>query len=211
MKSHYYRASTASIGLALACALGLAACGGGKEQFPDQTIVAGLLNVTQPGLKLKLNGGTAHEVPPGNAFIFPDKISANSAYKVELGGQLPPNAISCEVLGGTGSVGIETPRTIGVECTLYTFKLGGSITGNFTGELVINNGSSTQTLQPGATRFELAPVPEGVPYSVTILSQGGNKCALTPARAAAPGVPFIDAPVGLMPKGELTNLNITCP
>lgn len=218
MKTQYYRASTASIGMALACALGLAACGEGEEQFPDQTVVTSLINVTQPGLKLKLNDRAAVDVAPGDRYVFLEPITANTNYKVELvPNAIPPNAISCEVLRGTGNIGIQSPLDMVVLCKLYTYKLNGTIKGNFTGDMVINNGSATTTVKAGATGFELAPVPEGIPYSVTILKKPdtGN-CSVSPARPAvaeAPGTPAQDAytaPVGIMPKADVLNLNITC-
>ncbi len=216
-----YRASTASIGLALACALGLSACGEGEEQFPDQPITVFLLNVTEPGLKLKLNGGAEESVDKGDRFKFANAITANTAYKVELGSSLPSNAISCEVLRGNGNVGISPPQDIVVNCKLITYKLGGKITGNFTGEMIINNGSATTSVKAGATSFELPPVPASIPYAVTILKKPdtGN-CTVSPARPATaalpdanPPVPAQDAyaaPIGTMPKGDLLNLNINC-
>ncbi len=226
MKTQYYKAGTASIGLALACALGLAACGGGEEQFPDQIVSVTLINVTQPGLKLKLNGGAPAEVDHTKGFFsFSPGITANTAYKVELASatDIPPNATKCEVLRGTGNVGINPPSDIVVLCTLITYKLGGSITGNFTGEMIINNGSATTTVQTGATAFELPPVPEAVPYSVTLLkTPTTGTCTVSPARPASPAMPAVGdtpaepaksayaAPIGTMPKGDLTNLNINC-
>jgi hypothetical protein len=216
MKTTYHRASKASIGLALACALGLSACGGGDEIFPDQIVVVNLQNVTEAGLKLKLNGGTPVSVPAGNRFLFTTQpVKANSAFNVELvsntPADLPTNAVSCEVLRGSGNVGISPPQDILVTCKLITYKLGGTITGPVPAELVINNGSSTRTIKPGDTTFELDPVPGNVPYSLTILKQTvPEKCAISQARPAAPPLEAYAAPIGLMPKQDLLNLNITC-
>lgn len=196
---------TLRTGAALACALVLSACGGGDDVFPDVPMQVNLANVTQAGLTLKLNGGAPVAVAPGTIFVFPDRVPANSLYKVELGGSLPANAISCSVINGEASVGISVPTNIVATCVLYTYKLGGTITGTLPAEVVINNGSGSVTVPAGATSFALPPVPEGAPYSVTILRQpAGATCSVTPGNAT------IAAPVGIMPKAEIANLNVDC-
>ena len=194
-------------GAALACALVLSACGGDDDVFPDVPIQVNLAGVTQEGLTLKINGGAPVKVDPGTLFTFPDKVPANSYYKVELGGTIPPNATACTVFNGEASVGISIPDNIVVNCTLITYKLGGTISGPLTSALTINNGSGSVTVPANSTSFTLPGVPEGVPYSVTILKQpDAEECFMSPAGTN----PAVAPPVGTMPKGELTNLAITC-
>lgn len=197
-------------GIALACALALSACGGGDDEFPDVPIGVTLVNVTEPGLKLTLNGGAPEAVKENfNGFYFTERVKPNSTYKVELASptSIPANAAKCEVTAGEGMVGILEPAGITVNCTLITYKLGGKISGPRASDLIVNNGSAQVTVAKDATRFELPGVAAGVPYSVTILAHptGGN-CSVSPASAD----PVIDAPVGTMPKADVVNLNITC-
>lgn len=195
-------------GIALACALALSACGGSDDEFPDVPIGVKLVNVTEAGLKLKLNGGAAADVKenvPG--FYFTERVKANSTYKVELfsATSIPANASKCEVFNGEGTVGILEPVGITVSCTLITYKLGGKISGPRNSNVVINNGSGQVSVPKEATSFELPGVAAGVPYSVTILAHPTNgTCTVQPAQAG------IDAPAGIMPKADISNLNITC-
>lgn len=196
-------------GIALACALALSACGGGDDEFPDVPIGVTLINVTEPGLKLKLNGGAPADVKedlPG--FYFTERVKPNSTYKVELASatSIPANATKCEVLAGEGTVGILEPNGITVSCTLITYKLGGTISGPRAGNIVVNNGSAQVSIPKEATTFELPGVAADVPYSVTILAQSGSKCSVSPAQATPP----IAAPAAIMPKADVVNLNITC-
>lgn len=195
-------------GLALACALVLAACGGGEDVFPDVPVQVNLINVTKPGLTLKLNSEAPEPVDEkNNLFTFSKRVPANSSFKVDLGGSIPSNAISCAVENGDATVGITPLNTINVRCVLFTYKLGGTISGNLQSEMTINNGSGSVTVAAGAKTFALPPVPEGVPYSITILKQPtSGSCTVTPGTADG----TIAAPIGTMPKAEVSNLNISC-
>lgn len=197
-------------GAALACALALSACGGGDDEFPDVPIGVSLKNVSEPGLKLKLNGGTPEAVKEGfGGFYFSQRIKPNSTYKVELESatSIPTNATKCEVTNGEGTVGILEPAGITVTCTLITYKLGGTISGPRSSDVVVNNGSAQVVVPKEATRFELPGVPAKVAYSVTILSHPTNgSCTVSPAQTTPP----VDSPVGLMPAADVSNLNIIC-
>lgn len=192
MKSSYLRA-----GVALACALGLAACGGGGGEIYLGGSVVGL---TKDGLVLQNNGGSDLTVPAGaSSFVFKNLIRTDSNYNVTVKSQ-PSNA-SCVVQGGTGNSGAFNVNSVVVVCTTFTHELGGTVSGFPTGaagDLVVVNGSDKVTIPAGATTFKMAKVAEEAPYGLTILSQpAGLSCSIANG-------------VGKMGTTDISNVQISC-
>ncbi|WP_426103793.1 hypothetical protein [Massilia sp. TSP1-1-2] len=190
--------------LGLACALGLAACGGSGQG--ELQISMGLSGVTRDGLKISNMGRPAVAVPPGALYIFPDLVPIDSDYDIVIIDR-PPNVDSCTVLNGKGNTGAVSPGRIFIGCVVTTFPLGGTVKG-LTGELIINNGSQKVTIPAGATTFSMtAPtvdnpkfgqVAEGTPYGLTVLQQPpGSTCT-------------IDKSAGTMPKAAVNDIAISC-
>jgi hypothetical protein len=194
MKSSYLRA-----GIALACALGLSACGGSSGQL----VLAGTaFGVTKPGLVLQNNGGSDYTVAPTGAnpmpIRFPTLVDVDAAYNVTVK-TMPSNAETCTVTNGTGRSAFNITNII-VNCTLKKHKLTGTIKnlGNATG-LVIVNGADRKAIAPGATTFEMDPVGEDQPYGVTVLPPppAGLACSVTNG-------------VGTMLTSDVTNVVVEC-
>lgn len=189
MKSSYLRA-----GVALACALGLAACGGGGGEIYLGGSVVGL---TKDGLVLQNNGGSDLTVPAGaSSFVFKDLIRTDSNYNVTVKSQ-PSNA-SCVVQGGTGNSGAFNVNSVVVVCTTFTHALGGTVSGVAGGDVVVVNGSDKVTIHPGDTTFQMAKVAEEAPYGLTILSQpAGLSCNIANG-------------VGKMGTTDIGNVQVNC-
>jgi hypothetical protein len=192
MKSSYLRA-----GIALACALGLSACGGSSGQL----VLAGLATgVSKAGLVLQNNGGSDYAVVPTGAdplaIQFPTLVDVDSSYNVTIKTvngvpQIPPNAATCTVLNGTGRSAFNITN-IGVRCTLKTHALSGIV-----------NGADRKPVTPGATpgpvKFDMATVGEDQPYGITVLSQPDHlKCTVSPNG------------VGTMGTSDKTDIVIDC-
>lgn len=196
MKKFYLRAGAA----ALACALGLSACGGSSGSLLLGGVIRG---VTKDGLILQNNGG--HDYAPtaadlassGGSFYFKDLIEVDEAYNVTVK-QVPSNVESCEVTNGKGRSAFNISSVV-VTCSLKTHQLKGSVTnlGSATG-LVLVNGTDKQTVDPANPSFTMTPVGEDVPYGIAVLTNPtGLACSVTNGS-------------GTMGTGDVTNVSVNC-
>lgn len=177
MKNLYLRSC-----VAIACALSLAACGGGSG-----TLLLGgsIYGLTKTGLVLQNNGGPELAVAAGStSFTFPELISANQSFNVTA--KNPPGA-KCTVTYGSGTAGSYNVTSVIVNCITDSYDLGGTVSGLDVNGLVINNGADRQAIPAGATSFSMSifnngtyvsgRVGDGSPYGVTILTQPvGRTC-----------------------------------
>jgi len=181
MKSLYLRS-----GLALACALGLASCGGGNDNLLLGGNVYGLL---KDGLVIQNNGGPELAIPKGSAtFSFPQLISSDSDFNVTI--KAEPASTKCEVINGKGKSGAYSVYSVEIRCVTASYDLGGTISGLDSAGLVLINGSERKEILAGATSFNMTTlkndgtyvsgrVPDGQPYGITILQQpAGRTCTV---------------------------------
>lgn len=172
--------------IAVALALSLAACGGGKASFPIAGTIVGL---GYPGLVLNTNGMDLAVTPPATSFVFPNALSYGEVYNVVVKSNPAhqtcsvgafPNAVVLN--SGSDTAGRLATINIGVLCSVNSAALGGTITGLTSLGLQLTNGSTGGTVAPlaDATKFSLNPVPYGVSYGVTVLAQpADNICSVT--------------------------------
>lgn len=201
MKSLYLRS-----GLALACALGLAACGGGDENIQLGGSVSGL---TKDGLVLQNNNGAPLAVPAyATGFAFPELIEADSDFNITIKTQ--PVSSTCKVINGNGKSGAFGVYSVEVQCITFSFDLGGTISGLDSAGLVLINGRDRQVIPAGATSFTMTTfeadgttyksgrVPDGQPYGITVLQQpAGRTCSVANG-------------TGVMGGTALNNVVVTC-
>ena len=193
--------------VALACGLGLSACGGNDDG--ELQLYAGLGGVTKEGLTISNKGSAPIKVAPGPTFIFPDLVPIDSNYDITVVTE-PPNVEvkSCVVNNGKGNTGAFSPQNISIVCIIKTYNLGGEVKGLTAEGLVVNNGAQSVKIAkdatafsmttPSATNAKIGQVAEGVPYGLTILTQPtGLKCTIA-------------NPNGTMPAGPVGNIVITC-
>jgi hypothetical protein len=192
MKSSYLRPA-----LALALALGLAACGG-TEKFTIAGVIGGL---AYPGLVLTNNGGSDLPVAANaTTFSFPGEIEYGETYNVQIKTQ--PAHQTCEVDGNFDSdtAGRMAAINIPIRCFTNTFTLGGKISGLTNEGLKLTNGTAGGSVNPvaGATAFVLPAIPYGESYGVTVLQQPtGQSCTVTNG-------------VGEMGDAPVDNVQVTC-
>ncbi len=191
MKSSYLRA-----GAALACAVALSACGGSDGQL---YLGGQFYGVTKAGLVLTNNGGSDKAITPTSNgrgdWYFDTLIASDDRYNVQIKAE-PSNVSGCRIENGSGRAGYHV-YTVEVICDVRLHGLSGTVS-NLKGELVLANGSDNVTLQPGATSFKLADIPEDSPYGVSILRQPANQTCTVSNGSGAVG----PAPV--------TNVAVTC-
>ncbi|MGZ8290105.1 MAG: hypothetical protein ACXW2U_04495 [Telluria sp.] len=182
MKSLYLRS-----GLALACAMGLAACGGGNDNLFLGGYVTGL---TKDGLVVQNNNGNPLTIPAGSStFQFPEMISSDSDFDVTIKTQ--PASSNCTVANGKGKSGAYSIMSVEINCVTFRYDLGGTISGLDAAGLILINGSQQVVVPAGATSFtftkfkadgttyDTGRVPDGAPYGITIYQQpAGRTCTV---------------------------------
>jgi hypothetical protein len=171
-------------GAALACALGLSACGGGDGDLPLAVSIAG--GVTKAGLVLvnKSNGDEV-AVPAGAASVqFTKYLSTDDEFNIDTK-TLPSNVEKCTINNGKARANYYTVYTTvpSVFCTIKTHDLGVTVNGLTGTGLVLVNGSDRQSVTANAgaaVTVPMAKVPEDGPYGVTILTQPDTQtCAIS--------------------------------
>jgi len=173
MKSSILRA-----GVALACALGLAACGGGDgDLYLEGTIDPG--SVTKDGLVLTNNGDDL-AIPAGaTSFQFANRVSTDDQFDIKVKSK-PSNVEDCFIRNGSARANYYTIQQISMYCVIKTHKLTVKINGLTGTGLVIINGADSQPVAPGETQKLLAPVYEDGPYGISILQQpAGQTCTVS--------------------------------
>jgi hypothetical protein len=171
MKSSILRA-----GVALACALGLAACGGGDG---DLYLSGAVYNVTKDGLVLQNNDGeTVKVTAPYTSFSFPSRVSTDDRFNITAK-EFPSNASDCKVNNPTARANYYTIAQISVTCTIKTHKFTVAVNGLTTSGLVIVNGSDRRDVAANTTSVPMNDVYEDGAYGVTILTQPtGQTCTV---------------------------------
>jgi hypothetical protein len=162
-------------GAALACVLGLSACGGGDGDLPLTVSITG--GVTKDGLVLvNKSNGDEKAVPANTASISFDKyLSTDDEFNIDVK-TLPSNVSGCTFTNNKARANYYTIYTLPptVFCTIKTHDLGVKVTGLTGSGLVLVNGADKQTVtaNPGAdVTVQMAKVPEDGPYGVAILTQ----------------------------------------
>ena len=199
--------------LALALALTLSACGGGKATFT----IAGTASHLQYGpLVLTTNGQDvsvfpdASIKPPISNYItnpppvvkwqFAKQIEYGDSYQVSV--KTNPPHQDCGVtppFGNVDSAGHLAAIDIPVDCTLQQHLLGGTIAGLTADGLVLTNGSVTFAAPKATTGFTFGvPVQFGDTYGVTVLTNPTG-LACTVANGA-----------GTMGDDNVSNVAVTC-
>jgi len=185
---------------ALALALSLASCGGGKAKFPISGVITGL---QYSGLVLSTNGMDL-PVPTGaTTFTFPNELEYGDVYDVTVKNQ--PQHQTCGPQLGTGSntAGRLARINVSLGCVINSYTIGGTISGLTADGLVLANGSTGGTLAPSkgteAFKYTFAnPVQYNVTYGVTIITQPtGLTCTVANS-------------TGVMGDANIENININC-
>ena len=189
MKSLFLRT-----GVALACALTLASCGGSGGSLYISGAVVGL---TRDGLVLTNNGGPDLVVAANStSFTFPDLVGNDAAFNVAVKSS-PPSAV-CTASSNKGTTTTYDITTVLIVCVTNTYDLGGTVTGLTSDGLVLVNGPDRVAIPANASTFALSKVGDGSPYGVTVLTQPANQtCTVTNGTAT-------------MGAAAVTNIQVKC-
>lgn len=205
MKNFYLRS------MAVACAFGLAACGGGGGDL--LLGISPIYGVTKDGLTISNNGGTPVAILHGTtSYVFTEHIGTDTAFDIKIVTQ-PPNA-TCTIVNGKGTTGAYSPTGIAINCIANPYNVSAQVSGLTAvaadaSHLVVVNGALKYTIASGATdpftyHFALADdgtkttVGDGEAYGYVILTQPAlQKCTLLNGG-------------GIMGSADVSNLTITC-
>ena len=185
MKKLYSRTSAA-----VACALCVAACGGGSGNL---TLGGTVYGMTKTGLTLTNNGGPALAITPGSqsTFYFPELIGSDEKYDVQIK-DLPEGA-KCTPTYNTGRTGAYSVTSVRFDCYNVPRNLSGTISG-LKSDLILNNGPVQLPVSKGATTFTFTQtstnaagvasttgqVGDGEPFGVTVFKQPtGQTCSVS--------------------------------
>ena len=171
MKSLFLRS-----GVALACALTLASCGGSGSSLYIGGAVVGL---TRDGLVLTNNNGPDLVVPANaTSFVFPDLVGNDADFNVRV--KSSPTSAVCTASSNTGRTTTYDISTVVISCVTNTYDLGGTVSGLKAEGLVLVNGPDRVAVPANATTFKFSKVGDGSPYGVTVLTQPTNQtCTVT--------------------------------
>jgi len=203
MKSSILRAGV----VALACALGLSACGGGSG---DLYLAGAVGGVTKDGLVLQNNGGNDTAVVyPYTSFQFSNRVSTDDQFDIKVK-SVPSNVEKiedCTVNNGHARANYYTIGQVSVTCKIRQRALT-AIIKDLTGSgLVIINGADRHDVKTDTTTdtitVPMATVSQGAPYGVTVLTQPtGQTCTVSGGDNGNGS--------GIMGANETTTVTVTC-
>ena len=179
----------ARLGLPVASACLLAACGGGDSVDPAPPPVADgfTLGGTAGGLGsgkrvvLQNNGADDLSVTANGAFTFAGRVQADKAYAVTVKTQ--PEGQSCAVAQGSG-VATANVNSVAVACTnlpAARYSVGGSVSGLAAGGVLVlqNNGGDDLGISVNGGFTFTSPLAGGTAYAVSVKTQpAGQSCTL---------------------------------
>jgi hypothetical protein len=172
------KSSTLRAGIALACALGLSACGGGSGDLYLGGTVSG---ITRDGLVLTNNGGDDLAVPAGSTnFQFGNRVSTDDEFDIEVK-SVPSNIDHCQLFNNHARANYFTIQQVQVLCVIKQHDLKVTVNGLTGTGLTIVNGADKQDVQPAAQQTVImAKVYEDGPYAVKVLNQpAGQTCTVS--------------------------------
>lgn len=182
-----------SLSLALACSIGLAACGG----YTGLTLGGSVSGLTNSGLVLANGSDTASVPANATSYAFPNQVDVGSNFHVTIKSQ--PQHMTCVIADITGTVGTTATSNINIACVQNSYTVGGTISGLTAEGSVLINGTDSLTIAANATAFTMpSKVADGSVYGITVLTQPtGLNCTV------ANGTAYMGA-------AAVTNVQVTC-
>lgn len=130
--------------------------------------------LTGTGLVLQDNLGDDLAVAASGGFTFATPVASGATYTVSVKTQPGGPAQTCQVTGGSGTVGAADVTSVAVNCAISTYTVGGTISGLAGTGLVLENNGADDLSVTGNGSFAFAtPVASGQPFAVTVKAQPG--------------------------------------
>ncbi|MES1206136.1 MAG: hypothetical protein ABUS79_09390, partial [Pseudomonadota bacterium] len=153
------------------------------------------------GLVLQDNHGDDVAISAAGAFAFATPVGSGATYTVTVKTQPSSPAQTCQVSGGSGTVGAADVSSVSVNCAVSTSTVGGTVTGLVGTGLVLENGGADDLSVTGNGTFAFAtPVPSGQAFAVTIKAQPG-----APAQVCS-----VSQGTGTVASANITSVAVVC-
>ena len=205
MKNLYLRSC-----VALACAFGLAGCGGSDEG--DILLRVNISGVNKDGLTLTLNNGSPVAVLANSVvYDFPTLVGVDFNYEIKVA--TSPSNATCEIFNGKGRTATFSPNGIGVVCTPKYYNVTGTVSGLVSGAITVANGNDRVEIPANAKTFTMTRVgTDGKPLAGAGSGQVGDGFPYSLAVFKQPptGNCTISNGVGTMGSADVTNVAIAC-
>ncbi len=128
--------------------------------------------LTGSGLVLQNNLGDDLPVTAAGAFTFATPVPSGATYTVSVKTQPTSPAQTCQVSGGSGTVGAADVTSVSINCAVSTYTVGGTISGLAGTGLVLQNDGADDLSVTGNGSFAFAtPVASGHAFAVTVKAQ----------------------------------------
>src|SRR6266571_8537394 len=187
----------ASALLALSACSGRGDGGGGTGPAPASSFaIGGTTSGLSGTVMLQNNGGDNLTISVNGGFTFAAALTNSSPYAVTVLAQ--PAGQTCTVANGAGTLAGANITNVTVTCAVNTFTVGGTISG-LSGTVVLrNNGGNDLTVSANGSFTFSAPVAQGSPYAVTVLTQPvGQSCSVVNGSGTVAGA-------------NVTNVAVSC-
>src|SRR6266446_1162300 len=178
----------ASALLALSACSGRGDGGGGTGPGPASSFaIGGTTSGLSGTVVLQNNGGDNLTISVNGGFTFAAALTNSSPFAVTVLAQ--PAGQTCTVANGAGTVAGANITNVTVTCAVNTFTMGGTISG-LSGTVVLrNNGGNDLTVSANGSFTFSAPVAQGSPYAITVLTQpAGQSCSVANGTGTVAGV-----------------------
>src|SRR5207245_2816336 len=156
--------------------------------------VGGTISGLSGTVVLQNNGGDNLTISADGSFAFAAALTNASPYAVTVLAQ--PAGQTCTGPDCVGTVAGANVTSVTVTCAVNTFTVGGTISG-LSGTVVLrNNGGNDLTVSADGSFTFSAPVAQGSPYAVTVLTQpAGQSCSVANGTGTVAGANVGDVTV----------------
>jgi len=153
------------------------------------------------GLVLEDNQGDDLTVDGSGNFTFATSVVSGATYTVTVRTQPTLPSQTCQVSGGSGTVGGANINSVTVNCAVNAYTIGGTVTGLVGNGLTLeNNGTDDVSVTSNGSFAFAAPVASGGAFSVVVKAQ-----------PSAPGqVCSVAQATGSVVSSDVTSITVTC-
>ena len=136
------------------------------------TVAGTVSGLTGTGLVLQNNGGDDLAVTRNGGFTFATPVASGATFTVSVKTQPTAPAQTCQVSGGSGTIGGANVTSVSVTCGVNNYTIGGTTSGLVgTGLVLQNNAGDDLSVTTNGVFAFATPVHGGDAFAVTIKTQ----------------------------------------